>query len=830
MRKHSSGLPGFYLKYMERFFPQAWKSATSTVIQGMLIISQLALPTFGYASTTNTDISIQLTSDAIPESVVDLLSQADAAKQQHLQQQETYVNELNALQKSKSALVEQRRFYQKSAEMLRARIRWANFVAPANFSETEAFSTRFKRDNYFLKVAGHRRANNPLSPLLDKLETLHCAEKPEEAKSLLSQLIGISPEGMEWPDEWLGQQAGGAMLFAGSIDIALGTLHRTIERFPELKTLSERVALQWNYCPLLGEDGAFNNLSLKGEQLLRSKAGDAVPLNWNGFRSWGFLDQPGDDEGRYIPELLDISIPYYAYEIFLHRIHQLRCFPHPTTGKLYVDVQQDHLQNAKFYPRPPQKEAQKYPFNWYPYCELPKVKHRLQAAWPEHLFQRVGYKTQQLQQTLAETDASIGKLETLQKEQQALYQSDLNYLRQQISLQLDAEKIRVAEQKEQERQAVLREQELEHQQQLALQQEKEKKEQQALLAERQRLEAEASAEQQRLAVIAAEKKRLAAIAAEKKRLALLKVAEQNRWRALKAQEQRIAAAKVAEDKAEKARLAALTLKKRRAAEWEEKKRKVAAEALARKKRLAEARTDFASMVVPPKEFIPIPDGAAGDSGNSGALSAPFASTNTSNKANGKKKDEKLNLSATFLYDIPADGSRPSTKLSFGWKPVENWFARAAVKRIKGEAYTYSWGLGYSNWRPGTTSVQLNNWGPIKAGDGLSVEKAVLSVSHKIDSQILRDYKISTSLGISQPISGDLAVNGTFQWSPIPNWYFRTTASQKVKGEPTRWSYGFGYYDWRPETWRVEYSNYKNNRYPFDNFREGSVTISRSWEF
>ena len=800
MHKHSGGLPEFYLKYMEMLLPQAWKSATSMVIQGMLIISQLALPTFVHASAINSDIAIQLTSDTIPESIVDLLSQADVAKQQHLQQQETSANKLSVLRKSRAALTEQQAFYQKSAETLQARIRQANFVAPANFSETKAFSTRFKRDNYFLKVAGHRRANHPLSPLLDKLETLHCAEKSEEAKSLLNQLIGISPEGMAWPDEWLGQQTGGAMLFAGSVDIALSTLHRTIERFPELKNLSERVALQWNYCSLLGEEGELNNLSLKGEQLLRSKAEGTVPLNWSGFRRWGFLDQPGDDDGRYIPELLDISIPYYAYEIFLHRIHQLRCFPHPTTGKLYVDVQQDHLQNAKFYPRAPQKKAQKYPFNWYPYCELPKVKHRLQGAWPEHLFQRVGYKAQQLQQTLVDTDASIGKLEALQKEQHALYQSGLNDLRQQISLQLDAEKIRVAEQKKQE-----------HQRQLAFQQEKEKHKQQALLAERQRAEAEALAEKQRLAVIAAEKQRLAAIVAEKKRLASLKA--------------------VAADKAEKVRLAALALKKRRLAEWEAKKRKAAAEALAREKRLAEARTDFASMVEPLKAFIPIPDvGAAGDSGNSGALSAPFVNTNKPKQASGKKKDEKLNLSATFLYDIPANGSTPSTKLSFGWKPVENWFARAAVKRIKGEGFTYSWGLGYSNWRPGTTSVQLNNWGPIKAGDGLSVEKAVLSVSHKIDSQILRDYKISTSVGMSQPISGDLAMNGTFQWSPVPNWYFRTTASQKVKGEPTRWSYGFGYYDWRPETWRVEYSNYGNNRYPFDNFREGSVTISRSWEF
>lgn len=783
MRRHSGGLPEFYL------------------IIGMLVIGQLALPSLGYAADSgiNTDISIQWDSDAIPESVIDLLSQADTAKQQHLQQQKAIVEQLKALKKSRAELAEQQAAYQKSADTLQAGIRRANFIAPADLSEAEPFATRFKRDNYFLKVAGHRRANKPLSPLLEKLEALHCAEEQGEAKSLLDQLIGISPEGMEWPDEWLGQQAGGAMLFAGSMDIALSTLHRTIERFPALTELSERVALQWNYCPLLGEDGDFNNLLLQGEQLLSSKAEGAVPLNWGGFRRWGFLDQPGDDDDRYVPGLLDISIPYYAYEIFLHRIYRLRCFPHPTTGKLYANAQQDHLQNVAFYPRPPHKSAQKYPFDWYPYCELPQVNHRLQAQWPEHLFQRAGSKTKQLQQAILEADASIVRLDKLQQQQQAAYESDLDDFKQQINSALAVEKTRLAKRKEQAHKVALRKQE------------EEKKKQQALLAE--------LAEKKRLAGIAAEKKRLAELAAETKQLAALKAAEQKRRNELKAQ-QRIAA-----EKAEKARLAALVLKQKQAADWEATKRKEAAEALARDKRLAEVRANFAAMVEPPEAFVPIPDAEGG-----GEYSSPLISTDKVSKNGAKKQDEKLNLSATFLYTLPADGSQPSTKLSVGWKPAANWFTRAAFKHVKGEEFTYSWGLGYSDWRPGTTSFQLNNWGPIKAEDGLAFDKSVVSISHKIDSETLRDYKISTSVGISQPLSGDLSANATFQWSPVPNWYFRTTASRKVQGEPTKWSYGFGYFDWRPETWRVEYSNYADNRYPFDNFREGSVTISRSWEF
>jgi len=34
----------------------------------------------------------------------------------------------------------------------------------------------------------------------------------------------------------------------------------------------------------------------------------------------------------------------------------------------------------------------------------------------------------------------------------------------------------------------------------------------------------------------------------------------------------------------------------------------------------------------------------------------------------------------------------------------------------------------------------------------------------------------------------------------------------------------------PRQRRVEYSNYGQNRFPGDNFKQGSVTVSRGWEF
>jgi len=50
--------------------------------------------------------------------------------------------------------------------------------------------------------------------------------------------------------------------------------------------------------------------------------------------------------------------------------------------------------------------------------------------------------------------------------------------------------------------------------------------------------------------------------------------------------------------------------------------------------------------------------------------------------------------------------------------------------------TYSWGIGYDDWHPGTVSVQLNNWGPIKPGEGLALDKAVTNIGYKFKADFL----------------------------------------------------------------------------------------------
>ena len=64
--------------------------------------------------------------------------------------------------------------------------------------------------------------------------------------------------------------------------------------------------------------------------------------------------------------------------------------------------------------------------------------------------------------------------------------------------------------------------------------------------------------------------------------------------------------------------------------------------------------------------------------------------------------------------------------SLSWRPLPNLFIRwgIAYAAYNGntpgtstDALSYSWGVGYDDWHPGTISVTINNWGPIKFKPG-----------------------------------------------------------------------------------------------------------------
>lgn len=199
----------------------------------------------------------------------------------------------------------------------------------------------------------------------------------------------------------------------------------------------------------------------------------------------------------------------------------------------------------------------------------------------------------------------------------------------------------------------------------------------------------------------------------------------------------------------------------------------------------------------------------------------------------------LGIAGNFYHRAKLTGA-----LSFGanvsWKPHSYFFMRGGINYnyLPGSGkFSYSWGLGYDDWHPGTFSAQLNNWGPLKPGDD-PFKGAVANFGYKFVADFLKPYHLKGSAAINIPISGDPSLSTTWIWSPIEHWFVRASISKSlVKAGGLDWSYSFGYSDWHPFTFSLTYDNWGTNPI-FDssqgnsfNFTEnGAISLSWSWAF
>jgi hypothetical protein len=199
----------------------------------------------------------------------------------------------------------------------------------------------------------------------------------------------------------------------------------------------------------------------------------------------------------------------------------------------------------------------------------------------------------------------------------------------------------------------------------------------------------------------------------------------------------------------------------------------------------------------------------------------------------------LGIAGNFYHRAKLTGA-----LSFGvnasWKPISYFFIRGGVNYNylpDSGKFSYSWGLGYDDWHPGTFSAQLNNWGPIAPGDD-PLKGAVANFGYKFEAEFLKPYHLTGSAAINVPLWGDPSISTTWIWSPIDHWFIRGSLSKSmVSAGGVDWSYSFGYSDWHPFTFSLTYDNWGTNPI-FDssqgnsfNFSEnGAISLSWSWAF
>lgn len=236
-----------------------------------------------------------------------------------------------------------------------------------------------------------------------------------------------------------------------------------------------------------------------------------------------------------------------------------------------------------------------------------------------------------------------------------------------------------------------------------------------------------------------------------------------------------------------------------------------------------------------------------------------------------------------LLETPAASLPPNTTngltnnnltatLSLKYSIIGNWFVSGTVYHYIDKEQQNPWNpdftyvFGYSDWRPYTFSLLYSNYGgnrfnatetqpvttfqqgtwslgwkfPITKPfiDWLSFTKEG-AIGCQVDFNYTHEYfdlasignkyhHRTVSLGCKYAITGNWYINGTAFH------YLDTTQRQPWNPDFT---YGFGYFDWRPGTITLQYNNYSGNRWHDSDrakntgrFIDGSITLAYSFAF
>ena len=213
--------------------------------------------------------------------------------------------------------------------------------------------------------------------------------------------------------------------------------------------------------------------------------------------------------------------------------------------------------------------------------------------------------------------------------------------------------------------------------------------------------------------------------------------------------------------------------------------------------------------------------------NAPPFRAPNNGTDTSHGFSGSftLNNTELEFGDTDHYSVTSQ---------IAYKPVKDsyFFARTGVTiNNSDEPLTYTWGVGYDDWHPGTWGFEINNWNPLQPGDGLDLDNAIVSLSRKFGWKKLADHNLASSLSLNKSVNSDFALTWLISYAPIENWFVRTLLTQSLEGEGLSWAYGFGYNNWRKNTIAIEYNNWGFNEAFDTNFKDNAVvTISYKWEW
>lgn len=214
----------------------------------------------------------------------------------------------------------------------------------------------------------------------------------------------------------------------------------------------------------------------------------------------------------------------------------------------------------------------------------------------------------------------------------------------------------------------------------------------------------------------------------------------------------------------------------------------------------------------------------------------------------------------------------TANLSLKYVLLGNWFASGTLYYYFDKDQQQPWNpdftyvFGYSDWRPYTFSLIYSNYGgnrfnPEPGGSRTQFDEGTVSLGWKfpITGKLLEWTRLTKD--------GSIGCQVDYNWTPSyfdlesssykahhrtaslgckyaiwGNWYVNATAfyyfdkSQQQPWNPD-YTYGFGYFDWRPGTITLQYNNYSGNRWNPSSagentgrFLDGSIMIAYSFAF
>jgi len=200
--------------------------------------------------------------------------------------------------------------------------------------------------------------------------------------------------------------------------------------------------------------------------------------------------------------------------------------------------------------------------------------------------------------------------------------------------------------------------------------------------------------------------------------------------------------------------------------------------------------------------------------------------------------EPLKVSGAMAWTTRLNGSMsPSASMSLS--PFKYGFARMGVSYRVVEAYdwdpaeatSFTWGVGYDDWHPGTWSVQINNWAPNTPESGWAIlTGAEMDVTYKIPFPSGIGRYLGMSGTLNMPFSRPPGVGARLSvrpWRHLTGFVGLRYSPYSTEG--ATFTYGFGWADWHPFSFSLNYYNWgPNYTWEPNATQNGQVTLSFSW--